>query len=70
MEVAARVRSAMLNDAVSMMVDLAMSTLVSGEVVSMMVGTAMPTLMVDAVSMSMPMLSSKLMVSDTSQTYL
>jgi hypothetical protein len=63
MEAAARVRSVMLGDAVLMMVDLAMSTSVSGGAVSMTVGTSMPTLMVDAVSMLMLALVSKLMVS-------
>jgi hypothetical protein len=46
-----------------MTVDLAMSTSVSDGMVSMMAGTAMPTLMVDAVSMSISMLVSRLMVS-------
>jgi hypothetical protein len=62
MEAATRVRSVMLGDAVLMIVDLAMSTLVSGGAVSMTVGTAMPMLIVDAVSMSMLALVSKLMV--------
>jgi hypothetical protein len=62
MEVAAGVRSVMLGDAVSMMVDLATSTSVSGGVVSMTVDTAMPTLMVDAVLASMLVLTSKLVV--------
>jgi hypothetical protein len=60
MEVAARVRSAMLGDAMSMMVDLVMSTSVSGGVVSVMVGTVMPTMMVDVVSALMLALTSKL----------
>jgi hypothetical protein len=51
MDATARVRSVVLGDAVSMMVDLAMSTSVSGGAMSMTVGTAMPTLMVDAVLM-------------------
>jgi hypothetical protein len=46
MVVAAGVRSAMLGDAVSMMVDLVMSTMVAGRVASMTVGTAMPTVVV------------------------
>jgi hypothetical protein len=53
MVVAAGVRSTMLGNAVSIMVDLAMSTSVSGGAMSMTVGTTMLTLMVDAVSMSM-----------------
>jgi hypothetical protein len=63
MEVAAGVRLAVLSDAVSTMVDLAMSTSISGGAVSMTVGTAMPTLMVDAVSMLMLALMSRSMVS-------
>jgi hypothetical protein len=53
----------MLGDVVSMMVDLAMSTSVFGEVVSITVGTTMPTLMVDEVSVSMPVSVSKMTVS-------
>jgi hypothetical protein len=65
MVVAAGVRSAMLGDAVSMMVDSVMSTMVAGGVESMTVGTAMPTVVVDAVSMSMLVLMSKLVVGES-----
>jgi hypothetical protein len=65
MVVAAGVRSAVLGDAVSMMVDLAISTSVSHGVVSMTVGTVMPTLMIDAVSMSMLVLTSKLVMGES-----
>jgi hypothetical protein len=63
MMVVAGVRSTTLGDAVSMTVDLVMSTLASDGMVSMTAGTAMPTLMIDAVSMSILSLVSKSMVS-------
>jgi hypothetical protein len=52
MMIAAGVRSPMLGDAVSMMVNLAMSTLASDWLASMMASTAMPTvvLMVELMS--------------------
>jgi hypothetical protein len=46
-------KSSMLGDAVLMMVDLVMSTMVAGEVASMTVGTVMPMMVVDAVSTRM-----------------
>jgi hypothetical protein len=60
----AEVKSVMLGDAVSTMVDPVMSTLVASDVASMTVGTAMPTMVVDAVSTSMLMLMSTSVVDE------
>jgi hypothetical protein len=65
MVVAAGVRSAMLGDAMSMMVDSVMLAMVAGGVASMTVGTAMSTMVVDAVSTSMLVLMSKLVVGES-----
>jgi uncharacterized membrane protein len=63
MMVAAGVRSATLGDAVSMTVDLAMSTSVYDGTVSITAGAAMPTAVSMAVSMSILTLVSRLVVS-------
>jgi hypothetical protein len=60
----AEAKSAMFGDAVSETVDPMTSTILVGGVVLMAVGTAMPTRVVDAVSMSMLVLVSKLVVSE------
>jgi hypothetical protein len=59
----AEAKSAMLGDAVSETVDPVLSITVAGGVASMTVGTAMPTMVVDAVSTSMLVLMSMLVVS-------
>jgi hypothetical protein len=55
----------MLGDVVSGTVDPVTSTIVAVGVASMTVGTAMPTMVVDAVSTSMLVLMSKLVVSES-----
>jgi hypothetical protein len=60
----AEAKSAMLGDAVLMMVDPVMSTMVAGEVASMTDCIAMPTMVVNAVSTSMLMLMSMSMVGE------
>jgi hypothetical protein len=56
---------AMLGDAVSKTVNPVTSTIVADGVASMTVGTAMPTRVVDAVSTSMLVLMSKLVMSES-----
>jgi hypothetical protein len=60
----AKTRSAMLGDAVSKMVDPVVSTMVASGEASMTIGTAMPMMVVDAVSTSMLVLMSMLVVSE------
>jgi hypothetical protein len=61
----AEAKSATLGDVVSETVDPVMSTMVAGGVASMTVGIAMPTMLVDTVSMSMLVLMSMLVVSES-----
>jgi hypothetical protein len=65
MVVTAGVRSAMLGDTVSMMVDSVMSTMVIGGVASTTVGTAMSSIVVDAVSTLMLVLMSKFVAGES-----